>query len=123
MAEPAVPKTPISVPELATRAATYGALALVGSSLLVTLLWFNDAQTKRVEHISAELVDIRRELGGLRIDGQRDTQALRGELNVLRVEFVEFRAETRAEFKALRVELDSIHTDLAEIKALLKARR
>ena len=101
----AAPKTPISVPELATRAATYGALFLVASSLLVTLLWFNDAQTKRVDHVAAEVADLRKDVNGLR------------------VEFVEFRAEARAEFKALHVELTAIHTDLAELKALLRAPR
>jgi hypothetical protein len=104
MAEPAVPKTPLSVPELATRAATYGALFAVASALLVMMLWFNDSQTKRVDHVAAEVADLRKDL------------------NVLRVEFVEFRAETRAEFKALHVELAGMRTDLAEIKTLLETR-
>jgi hypothetical protein len=107
----AVPKTPLSVPELATRAATYGALFAVATALFLMMMWLNEGQTKRVERVSAEVSDLRKEVVVLRQD-----------LNALRVEFVEFRAETRAEFKAIHVELDGIHNDLAEIKQLLKAR-
>lgn len=97
MAETTPNKAPLPLPEVAPRAATYGALFVLGSLLLTIMLYLFSGLEKRVERVEVALMDVRRELTDVR-----------KEASSLRNEFVEYRAETRAELKALDKKLDEI---------------
>ena len=119
MAEPTPSKVPLPLPELAPRAATYGALFTLGTLLLGIVLFMHNSLDKRLDRVEVALADNRRELA----DNRRELTDTRKEVAGLRAEFVEFRAETRAELRSLNARVDGIDKKLDAVLELLKESR
>lgn len=112
MPETTPTKTPLSLPEMAPRAATYGALFTSIIGLLGVITYLHNGLEGRTARFENGLSDLRREV----IELRKDT-------NNIRVEFAEFRAELRAEVKALHLENADLKQAIADVATLIKERR